>query len=210
MTNMRVKNGLLLTMAAASVFLLSGCFQAQAQGPGTGTPSGSASASSSMPTSSAPSASGSSTPSSTGTTASGVPLCKAASLTPSVDSTGGGAAGSLYMKLILTNSGTESCVLKGFPGVSLTTGPTGDPIGAAAARDDTQPVTDVVLAPGKAGFAQLRYTQAGNYPDCTQATAAGFRVYPPEDTASVFIPQQHQACSNAAINLLSVQAFQAG
>ncbi|MCX2748347.1 DUF4232 domain-containing protein [Arthrobacter sp. MI7-26] len=210
MTNMRVKNGLLLTMAAASVFLLSGCFQAQAQGPSTGTPSGSASASSSMSASSAPSASGSSTPSSTGTMASGVPLCKAASLTPSVDSTGGGAAGSLYMKLILTNSGTESCVLRGFPGVSLTAGPTGDPIGAAAARDDTQPVADVVLAPGKAGFAQLRYTQAGNYPDCTQVAAAGFRVYPPEDTASVFIPQQHQACSNAAINLLSVQAFQAG
>lgn len=207
---MRVKNGLLLTMAAASVFLLSGCFQAQAQGPGTGTPSGTASASSSMSTSSAPSASGSSTPSSTGTTASSVGLCKAASLTPSVDSTGGGAAGSLYMKLILTNSGTESCVLKGFPGVSLTAGPTGDPIGSAAARDDAQPVTEVVLAPGKAGFAQLRYTQAGNYPDCTQVAAAGFRVYPPEDTASVFIPQQHQACSNASINLLSVQAFQAG
>lgn len=210
MTNMRVKNGLLLTMAAASVFLLSGCFQAQAQGPSTGTPSGTASASSSMSTSSAPSASSSPAPSSTGTMASGVGLCKAASLTPSVDSTGGGAAGSLYMKLILTNSGTESCVLKGFPGVSLTAGPTGDPIGAAAARDDAQPVTEVVLAPGKAAFAQLRYTQAGNYPDCTQVAAAGFRVYPPDDTASVFIPQQHQACSNAAINLLSVQAFQAG
>ncbi len=207
---MRVKNGLLLTMAAASVFLLSGCFQAQAQGPSTGTPSGTAPASSSMSTSSTPSASGSSKPSSTGTTASSVGLCKAASLTPSVDSTGGGAAGSLYMKLILTNSGTESCVLKGFPGVSLTAGPTADPIGAAASRDDAQPVTDVVLAPGKAGFAQLRYTQAGNYPDCTQVAAAGFRVYPPEDTASVFIPQQHQACSNASINLLSVQAFQAG
>jgi hypothetical protein len=114
------------------------------------------------------------------------------------------------MKLILTNSGTEPCVLNGFPGVSLTSGPTGDPIGAAAARDDSQPVTQVVLAPGKAGFAQLRYTQAGNYPECTQAPAAGFRVYPPEDTASLFIPQQRTACSNTNINLLSVQAFQAG
>jgi len=113
------------------------------------------------------------------------------------------------MKLILTNSGTQPCVLNGFPGVSLTSGPAGDPIGAAAARDDSQPVTQVLLAPGKAGFAQLRYTQAGNYPECTQAPAAGFRVYPPEDTASLFIPQQYTACSNTNINLLTVQAFQA-
>lgn len=114
------------------------------------------------------------------------------------------------MKLILTNSGTESCVLNGFPGVSLTSTPTGDPIGAAASRDDTQPVANVVLAPGKSGFAQLRYTQAGNYPECTQVPATGFRVYPPEETASLFIPQQRTACSNTNINLLSVQAFQAG
>jgi hypothetical protein len=140
----------------------------------------------------------------------GTALCKAASLTASLDSSGGGAAGSVYMKLILTNSGKEPCVLKGFPGVSLTSAPTGDPIGAAATRDESQPVAEVVLAPGKAGFAQLRYTQAGNYPDCTRVPAAGFRVYPPEDTASLFIPQQQDACSNAEIKLLSVQAFQAG
>jgi hypothetical protein len=114
------------------------------------------------------------------------------------------------MKLILTNSGAQPCILNGFPGASLTSGPTGDPIGAAAARDDSQPVTQVLLDPGKSGFAQLRYTQAGNYPECTQAPAAGFRVYPPEDTASLFIPQQRTACSNTNINLLSVQAFQAG
>ncbi|MDP9906795.1 DUF4232 domain-containing protein [Arthrobacter bambusae] len=212
MTNMRVKNGLLLTMAAASVFLLSGCFQTQAQPSGSAVPSDTASASSSpsASASSTPASSGSATPSSTGTTPSGVALCKAGSLTASVDSTGGGAAGSVYMKLILTNSGTQPCVLNGFPGVSLTSGPAGDPIGAAAARDDSQPVTQVLLAPGKAGFAQLRYTQAGNYPECTQAPAAGFRVYPPEDTASLFIPQQYTACSNTNINLLTVQAFQAG
>ncbi|MFH5879887.1 DUF4232 domain-containing protein [Arthrobacter sp. NA-172] len=131
-------------------------------------------------------------------------------MTASADSTGGGAAGSLYEKLILTNSGTQPCLLKGFPGVSLAAGPSSDPIGAAAARDDTVAVAEVVLNPGQAGVAQLRYTQAGNYPDCTRVPAAGFRVYPPEDTASLFIPQQHDACSNSAINLLSIQAFQAG
>jgi hypothetical protein len=114
------------------------------------------------------------------------------------------------MKLILTNSGSQPCILNGFPGVSLTSGPTGDPIGAAAARDASQPVTQVLLEPGKSGFAQLRYTQAGNYPECTQVPAAGFRVYPPGDTASLFIPQQQTACSNTNIDLLTVQPFQAG
>lgn len=216
MTNMRVKNGLLLTMAAASVFLLSGCFQGQAQPSGSAVANATASASATATATATPSASAtptsssSATPSSTGTTASGTPLCKAGSLTASVDSTGGGAAGSVYMKLILTNSGSQPCILNGFPGVSLTSGPAGDPIGAAAARDASQPVTQVLLEPGKSGFAQLRYTQAGNYPECTQAPAAGFRVYPPEDTASLFIPQQQTACSNTNINLLTVQAFQAG
>ena len=99
------------------------------------------------------------------------------------------------MQLILTNSGTEPCLLKGFAGVSLTAGADGEPIGAAATRDDSAPVTDVLLAPGKAGTATLRYTQAANYPDCTRTPAAGFRVYPPNDTASLFIAQPLDACS---------------
>jgi Protein of unknown function (DUF4232) len=136
-------------------------------------------------------------------------MCKSAGLTATMDSAGGGAAGSVYMQLILTNSGAEPCVLKGYPGVSLTANANGDPIGAAATRDDATPVTDVLLAPGKAGTAALRYTQAGNYPDCTRTPAAGFRIYPPEDTSSVFVADPRDACSNTGIDLLTVGAFQA-
>ncbi|RAM39362.1 DUF4232 domain-containing protein [Arthrobacter globiformis] len=124
------------------------------------------------------------------------------------DATGGGAAGSVYMELILTNSGNASCHLKGFAGVSLTTGPNGQPIGAPAQRDSSAAVQDVLLAPGKSGTAVLRYTQAGNYPDCTKTPAAGFRIYPPEDTASLFVSRPSDACSNASIELLSIGAFQ--
>jgi hypothetical protein len=55
----------------------------------------------------------------------------------------------------------------------------------------------------------LRYTQAGNYTDCTIVPAAGYRIYPPEDTASLFLAQPTQACSNEAIGLLTIGAFQA-
>ena len=140
---------------------------------------------------------------------SGPGLCKAAGLTASTDSTGGGAAGSVYMQLILTTSGTEPCLLKGFAGVSLTADANGAPIGAAAARDGSTPAADVLLAPGQAGAATLRYTQAANYPDCNRTTAAGFRIYPPEDTASLFIAQPRDACSNAETPLLTIGVFQA-
>ena len=63
--------------------------------------------------------------------------------------------------------------------------------------------------PGQAGAATLRYTQAANYPDCSVTPAAGFRIYPPEDTASLFVAQPRSACSNAGPTLLTISAFAA-
>ncbi|NUT72568.1 DUF4232 domain-containing protein [Pseudarthrobacter sp. C4D7] len=135
-------------------------------------------------------------------------MCKASGLTAATDSTGGGAAGSVYMKLNLTNKGAEPCVLRGYAGVSLTADAMGAPIGAPATRDESAGVADVLLAPGQTGTAVLRYTQARNYQGCTAVDAAGYRIYPPEDTDSLFIPQPTTACSNAEITLLTIGAFQ--
>lgn len=135
-------------------------------------------------------------------------LCKAAGLSAATDATGGGAAGSVYMKLMLTNKGTQPCILRGYPGVSLVANAIGAPIGAPATRDNTAAPVDVVLAPGKSGTAVLRYTQAKNYMECKVAEAAGYRIYPPEDKASLFLAQPTTACTNADITLLSVGAFQ--
>ncbi|MFF2243272.1 DUF4232 domain-containing protein [Arthrobacter sp. NPDC058130] len=203
-----MKHALVVTSAAAAALLLSSCGGSSAQPqPATSPPTPSVSASSE------PTASGAATESSPAAASSqaaqaGTALCKADSLTATTDSSGGGAAGSIYMQLIVTNSGTEPCLLKGYAGVSLTTGADGEPIGAAATRDDSTPVVDVLLAPGKAGAATLRYTQAANYPDCSRMQAAGFRVYPPNDTASLFLAQQLDACTNTDINLLTIGAFQ--
>ncbi|BCW69599.1 hypothetical protein NicSoilB8_06430 [Arthrobacter sp. NicSoilB8] len=197
-----------MTTAAAAALLLSGC-----GGSGTQNQAATSPPTASDPASSVPATSGAATETSAAApsqpaTQAGTPLCTAGSLTATTDSTGGGAAGSVYMQLIVTNSGTGTCLLKGYAGVSLTAGADGEPIGAAATRDDSTPVTDVLLAPGKAGAATLRYTQAANYPDCTRTPAAGFRVYPPDDTASLFIAQPLDACSNTEINLLTIGAFQ--
>ncbi|WP_347109707.1 DUF4232 domain-containing protein [Paenarthrobacter sp. S56] len=147
--------------------------------------------------------------SATSTAPAGTGLCKADSLTVTTDSTGGGAAGSIYEKLIVTNSGSSPCTIEGFAGVSLAADANGSPIGEPATRENTVPVTRIELAPGKAAWAEIRYTQAGNYGDCTKVAAAGYRIYPPEDTASLFVPEPHDACSNAGIKLLTVTAFQA-
>ena len=209
-----MKHALVVTTAAAAALLLSGCGGSSTQtqtATSPPTPSASApsepaaSATATDPTAAAPS-SEPAQPAQPGQAAAA--LCQASGLTATTDASGGGAAGSIYMELIFTNSGTEPCLLKGYAGVSLTAGADGEPIGAAATRDDSTPVTDVVLAPGKAGAATLRYTQASNFPDCTRTPAAGFRVYPPEDTASLFVAQALEACSNTEINLLTIGAFQ--
>ncbi|HKU36432.1 MAG TPA: DUF4232 domain-containing protein [Paenarthrobacter sp.] len=206
MWTQRIKTGLLTTTAAASLLLIAAC------GPSP-SPAGSSSAppTSATPSSTSASPSASTSPSAPATSAApaGPALCKASSLTVATDSTGGGAAGSIYEKLILTNSGSAPCILEGFAGVSLTADANGAPIGEPAARETTVPVTKIELAPGKAAWAELRYTQAGNYGDCTKVAAAGYRIYPPEDTASLFVAEPHDACSNAGIKLLTITAFQA-
>lgn len=53
----------------------------------------------------------------------------------------------------------------------------------------------------------MRYTQAANYPDCTVTPAAGYRVYPPEETESLFLAETRSACSNDEIELLTIGAF---
>jgi hypothetical protein len=211
MRSQRISHGFVITTAAAAAaLLLSGCGPSQPQSqsttPGTGSASPGTTSESPAPPGT-PSDSPSATVPATDSPA-GPALCKAAGLSAATDSSGGGAAGSVYMKLNLTNSGSEPCVLRGFAGVSLAADAAGAPIGAPASRDETTAATDVLLTPGQTGSAVLRYTQAGNYPDCAMVDAAGYRIYPPEDTASLFLPQPTKACSNAEIALLTIGAFQ--
>lgn len=135
--------------------------------------------------------------------------CLSSQLKASLGAGAGGAAGHVYSKIVLTNTGSTPCLLSGFAGVSLTAGPNGGPIGAPADRDSSVPVTDIVLQPGQSGGADFGYTQPGLYGgSCTQVQAAGIRIYPPEDYGSVFIAQPETACSETSIHLLTLKAFQ--
>ncbi|WP_175637419.1 DUF4232 domain-containing protein [Sinomonas mesophila] len=182
-------------------------------GCGQGTTTGTTSSPSPTTASPTPTGTASPTPSETPSetaspTAGGLARCLSTQLEGSIQPGSGGAAGTVYQKIVLTNVSQAPCLLQGFAGVSLTDGPEGAPIGAPADRDAAAPVVAITLAPGQSGAADFGLTQARNYTDCVVVEAAGFRVYPPEDYGSLFIPAPSTACSNADIHLLTLRAFQ--
>lgn len=213
--------GAILGVAAVIALGLTGCTSTPAPSATTSSPAGPTSASptassppSSMESSAAPTESGatgssSATPSTTGTATAAGALCTAADLAGSLDDSGGGAAGHIYMQLIVKNSSSTTCVLDGYPGVSLVNASSDTPIGAPAVRDASAPSSGPIsLAPGNSASALLRYTQAGNYPSCTQVHADSVMVYPPGATDRIIIAHPLTACSNSAIQLLTIGAFQ--
>ncbi len=201
---------ILLATAALTTTALAGCGTPSNAGASTGSdssadPTPTVSASTSADSSSAPA----STNSSSGSAAA-PGLCNASMLAGSVDDTGGGAAGHIYMKLIVKNSSNQTCIIDGYPGVSLVGNGSGTQIGAPADRDAMLPSTGpVTLNPGASAEAQLRYTQAGNYQNCTQTPADGLRVYPPSATDAFFIAHPLTGCSESSIVLLTIGAFRA-
>jgi hypothetical protein len=139
----------------------------------------------------------------------GPTACAAADLTGKLDDSGGGAAGSVYMKLIVTNSSTATCTIDGYPDVFMVGDNNGTQLGPVSKRNTAAPSKGAItLAPGKTATAVLQYTQAGNYPDCKQVPANGFRVFPPSATDALYIAHPLTACSNTDIALLTVGAFQ--
>lgn len=145
-----------------------------------------------------------------GGTASGAGTCTVASLAGSITFGGGGGAGSQYQNLALRNTGSASCTLQGWPGVSFVGGGNGKQIGAAATLDRGSAHPTVTLAPGATAYAALRIVQAANLAPgaCTEQTPDGFRVYPPGSKQALFVPAtSYTACTETSAHLLSVRAF---
>lgn len=124
------------------------------------------------------------------------------------DETGGGAAGSVVRRLVVTNTDTEACSVTGYPGVSYVDAD-GEQVGAPADRDENAVTALVSLEPGESAVAQLRQTNAQNYGDeCEVTDVAGVRVYPPNDTAWLIAPQTTVGCASEEIVLMTVGTFE--
>jgi hypothetical protein len=171
------------------------------------------------PTPSSPSAPPSaSTPVSTPTasaTLSGPPPCPTSSLSVSAGQ-GDGAAGSQFLPIIFTNTSGATCSLYGYPGVSFTTEGSGggSQIGRAADRSTLATKQLITLVPGATAHATLQVVNAANFPPakCQLVNAHWLKIYPPNQTAPLFLHFSAQACASHAkpVGILNVQPVQLG
>jgi hypothetical protein len=124
---------------------------------------------------------------------------------------GGAGAGTDFTVLDFANSGTSTCTLFGFPGVSLTNS-SGTQIGAAATRNPSKAATVITLAPGAKANATLGVANAENYPAaaCKPTAAAQLKIYPPNQTQPVELPFTATGCAVSSTHQLSVTAVTAG
>jgi hypothetical protein len=144
------------------------------------------------------------------TTPAGPAGCATTVLTASMGPSNG-AAGSSYYPLEFTNSSSVTCSLYGYPGVSFVTA-SGAQVGMAAVEDPTYPRQLVMLTPGSTVHAELRVTDAQNYPPstCQPATVNRLRIFPPGQTSPLYISFTAMACSSTSVPILSVQTVQPG
>jgi hypothetical protein len=203
-------------LAAGGLLLLGACSQptpvANPSVPSLDSPSASAPAS--APSASDPATSAPEPPPATGEApppqpAAGPGECKAADLSLSIGQ-GDAAAGTAYRPVIFSNHSSRTCTMQGFPGISYVTGDDGHQVGPAAVRvGDKGPV--LTLAPNDRAQAQVGFTQVRNFETgvCKPTDTRGLRIYPPHDTASMFLPLPGTGCAgNPPGQQLSVKTME--
>lgn len=213
-TRRAVATAVLLGSGVLAAACASATPAASGQGQANGTPSSAKSSPASSPAApSSPPSSPSAAPSAVASAAG----CATSVLKVAVDtSQGGGAAGSVYYPISFTNTSGSTCTLYGYPGVSFTSGPGGSQIGRPASRNPAGPPVTVTLAPGTVAHATVQVAQAANYPRsaCKPVTAHWLKIYPPNQTAPLYIRFTTQACSRKVLagggSQLSIYAMRRG
>jgi hypothetical protein len=135
-------------------------------------------------------------------TSTAVTTCLSENLTLSLVDNGGGTAGTYYTNIALTNSGTQSCTLTGFPKASLLD-KNGATLGTAT---ESALVTSskVTLTAGKTAYAALGFPNPDNFDTGTcSAAAAKISVTPPGTTTPLLIATTRPFCPGFSVSALS-------
>jgi len=209
MNQRTVARGALIGSSLIAAVLIAGCQGGSAAG-GSSTSSLNVSPTTG-PTSSATASTSSAGGSTPAAPAPGTNACTAAGLKVTIGS-GDAAAGHFYVPLELTNIGSSSCVIQGFPGVSYVTGDNGTQVGQPAARSGPAGPS-VTLAPGAVASSIVTVTDVSVFDasSCQQTPVRGFRVYPPGNTASLYVARSGTGCAgNPPSPQLQVQTVKAG
>ncbi|MGH3246507.1 MAG: DUF4232 domain-containing protein [Trebonia sp.] len=174
-----MKNALLAVPLLAAGVLVAGC------GPSSSSSAGGAGSSSAGAGASSSGAGGSGS-------ASGTAACASADLQVSLGGGPGSGMSQNHTGLQLKNVGSSACTLYGYPGVSWVAGADGHQVGAAAVKQaDPSGAAEatVTLAPGAVASAPLDIVDAGVFSRsaCKPVPVRGLRVYPPGETAAMFL-----------------------
>jgi hypothetical protein len=123
-----------------------------------------------------------------------------------------GTAGTIYYAITLTNVGNTSCTLDGYPGVQLTTGDPGTPIGAPATRDSGETPAIVTLAPQGAANFTLGVVDAANYPTskCGPEASSYLQVYAPGDYSPIYMAFKVTGCTVSSTHILTASTVTPG
>ncbi|GIF22356.1 hypothetical protein Ate02nite_50860 [Paractinoplanes tereljensis] len=121
----------------------------------------------------------------------------------------GGSTDTKFQPLYLTNVADRACTLHGYPGVSVVAGDDGHQVGDAFDRATFNPKVTVTLAPGDVAYAILATHDVGMFPagKCKPVSVRGYRVYPPDETKSIFVAGATKACSAKGVNVGNVAAI---
>jgi hypothetical protein len=149
-------------------------------------------------------------PASSPATAVAGPAACAAGAVKVTQSAPDGYAGGFDVTIGFTNTSGAPCTLYGYPGVSLVSASYAQ-IGLPARRLSTVPVTVVTLASGATASAVVQIADAVNFPSpaCSPVKAAYLRIFPPNQTTSVYLANTSQTCTKP-VPTLTVTAVQAG
>jgi hypothetical protein len=115
-----------------------------------------------------------------------------------------GTAGTTFYPLQFLNAGKTTCTLRGYPGVSAVTS-SGQQIGGAASHVSSK-FTTVTLAPGKQASASIGVVDTGNFSPatCAPVTAAGLKIFPPNQSKPVTLTKKFSTCSSTTTPSLTV------
>ena len=157
-----------------------------------------------------PSPSRGGTSSSQSTAANGTARCHTGDLSVKTGASDG-AAGTYHTDLVFTDKSGHKCTLYGYPGVSWVAGDNGTQVNDPFARGSGTKKT-VTLAPGGQAHAVLVTHAALNFPaaTCKPVDVRGYRVYPPDETASIFVSAPGKQCSAKGVNLGQVLPIASG
>jgi hypothetical protein len=152
------------------------------------------------------------------------PACATSGLVVWLDvPAGNGYAGGTYFYLEFTNLSGHACTLHGSPGVSAVS-LSGRQLGSPARGDYTGSPAAVVLASGATATAKLQISDPGDFGNsCLLSgstpgpgnpgrlpTAAGLRVYPPNQLKSKVVPYPFSACAHTGPVWIGVGPVTAG